>query len=294
MAVLKNCAGETLRRCAAGNIPPNVALMQLCRQTSDPPTARELLSTAIENSSGPALERLLELDALWQNSPDAFDVITRVCQAESRMDGGVNSVDEIAAAFDRANQICPAGSVALYSLGREDLLNKATAEAVAYLRSEHLLGLDRRALEIGCGIGRFLTALAPEMASVTGVDISRQMLMEARRRCKNYRNVTLWRGNGRSFPNLPSRSFHLALAIDVFPYLVIAGEDVVVSNLQEVSRVLQPNGRLLIFNFSYRGDESDGHEVFRLATCTGYDVQRSGARPFRWWDGIVFDLARKE
>lgn len=208
--------------------------------------------------------------------------------------GQPKSIDQIAAAFDSAARISPAGSVALYSLGREDILEKATAEVVAYLRSEGLLGAERSALEIGCGIGRFLTALAPELARLAGLDISQEMLRQARRRCKDISNIALLRGSGHDFLGLPSRSFDLVLAIDVFPYLVKVGWDTVESNLREARRELRSKRRLLIFNFSYRGDQSDCHDVLRLAAKTGYNVRRCGARPFHWWDGTVFDLARNE
>ncbi len=41
----------------------------------------------------------------------------------------------------------------------------------------------RSALDFGCGTGRLLVALAEESTSVTGVDIARSMLAEARRNC---------------------------------------------------------------------------------------------------------------
>ena len=61
----------------------------------------------------------------------------------------------------------------------------ATAEVVDYIRDECLLGNCKSALEIGCGSGRFLAAMAPELLAITGIDISRNMLNYAADRCKN-------------------------------------------------------------------------------------------------------------
>jgi SAM-dependent methyltransferase len=43
----------------------------------------------------------------------------------------------------------------------------------------------RRALDYGCGVGRVLVPLAKLSGSVTGVDVSASMLMEAGRNCEN-------------------------------------------------------------------------------------------------------------
>ena len=119
------------------------------------------------------------------------------------------------------------------------------------------------------------------------------MIAEARRRAVGP-NVAFLQGNGRDLSPLPSDGFDLALAIDVFPYLVATGLDVVESNLRECARVLQPQGRLLLFNYSYRGDDhADDAELASLAVQAGLIVVET-ARPFRLWDGRLFELRRGE
>ena len=53
------------------------------------------------------------------------------------------------------------------------------------------------ALDFGCGVGRLVIPLARRCAAVTGVDISRSMLAEARRNCEaaGLRNVSLVEGD---------------------------------------------------------------------------------------------------
>ena len=77
-----------------------------------------------------------------------------------------------AAAFDRLAARSPEASVALYSLGQPELLAAATREVVDLMNDWRLLAPDRDVLDLGCGIGRFLVALAPKVRSVLGLDLS--------------------------------------------------------------------------------------------------------------------------
>lgn len=294
MTARRDCAQDALRKCAAGTLSANMALMQLFLHAPDIAAARQSLEKATGQSENEGRERLLGLAALWSESPDAFELVKAVIEADdaTEQSGAQDRIGGWTEAFDRSATLSPAASVALYSLGREDILSETTAEVASYLRRQNLLGRDRSALEIGCGIGRFLAALAPELSRMVGLDVSPVMLAEARRRCASCRNVECLLGNGRDFPDLPSESFDLALAIDSFPYLVSAGEEVARSNMEEAHRVLRPKGRLLIINYSYRGDELDRGDAIDIAAAVGFDIRCCGTRPFRLWDGAVFDFER--
>lgn len=298
MIDLEEFSGDTLRRCASGAMSANMALFRLFCFAPSHDAARQALENAIGKSSGDERARLLDAQSLWRDTPDAFELIKALdAQYEARV-GSVATTDPIAAiaaGYDRITRLSPSASVASYSLGREDLLEKATAEVIGYLRTENLLKQGSAAVEIGCGIGRFLVALAPELSSVTGVDVSTSMLAHAQERCRHFSNVELLHGDGRGFPSLPSNRFELALAVDSFPHLVEAGEEVVLSNLKDIHRVLRPKGRLLIFNYSYRGDDAlDRRDIRRFADRIGFDLSRCGDRPFYFWDGAVFDLEKSD
>jgi SAM-dependent methyltransferase len=282
----------TLAGCAGGEIPAGIALMRLCL-VGDEDTARAALARAIAASQGPARERLDAVERLWRSTPEAFTLVKRVAHTseEEPTEGG--DVARWAKAFDAAAEISPEASVALYSLGRPDLLAAATDEVVDMLRALRLLRPEGHVLDIGCGIGRFVKALAPHVAHVTGLDVSPRMLAEARRRAAGLGNVRLVQGNGRDFAGLAAAAFDLALAVDSFPYLVAAGSDVVAANMCEIKRVLRPGGRLVVFNYSYRGDQAaDRAEIADLAGRLGFRLLRAGERRFRHWDGALFDLER--
>ena len=84
--------------------------------------------------------------------------------------------------FDRAVALSPEASVAAYSLGDAGVLDRATAELLAWLNEERLLGLEKDVLDLGCGIGRVALAIAPRARSVLGLDVSPGMIDEAQRR----------------------------------------------------------------------------------------------------------------
>ncbi len=91
--------------------------------------------------------------------------------------------------YDNAAAAAPEAAVALYSLGDPAILERATAELAGLLGNWGLLGADRDALDIGCGIGRFEKALAPRLRSIVGIDLSPAMIAEAKRRCAGIVNV---------------------------------------------------------------------------------------------------------
>jgi SAM-dependent methyltransferase len=287
-----------LRACADGQMPPNVALLKILMIALDPREA----DTALREAHGSSRDseernRLARVLALWRDNPQAFGLVKRVL-SDLEHQGTAPNIDEgvadWAAAFDRMAGVTPEGSVALYALGNPDLLHDATAEIVARLQSWGLLGPDRTALDLGCGIGRVTAALSPAVGHVTGIDISKMMIARAAQHCSGLRNVTLRVSSGRDLADFADDSFHLVLAADVFPYLVLTGSSLVAAHVAEAARVLRPGGTLLILNMSYRDDpERDLAEVTTLAEGFGLTLTRYGTRDFALWDGVTFQLTKE-
>jgi len=286
-----------LAEVASGSLPPNVALMHILMESESAEEATEILNAGrVAFSDGPEPgARLEELARLHERCPEAFATVKAVLARvvhDREPAPGINSLEALAAAFDGALSAAHQASVALYTLGSPELLKAATTEVVAALRGWGLLARDRVVLEIGCGIGRFEEALAPETRLVVGLDISAAMLAEARRRCAGLPNAAFLRTSGLDLAAFADSGFDLVLAVDSFPYLVQAGGALAARHLEEAARALRPGGDLVILNFSYRGDlDRDRADIAAVAKGR-FRTVRDGERPFRLWDGAAFHLAK--
>jgi SAM-dependent methyltransferase len=283
-----------IEACAAGTLPPNIALTRLLIEATDPEEVEAALGSvgADRDREGP----LAALLAHWRANPQAFATVKGVIGGVEHGGEAASAVGGIAhwaTVFDRLARVSEEGSVALYALGNPDLLRAATEEIVATLRGWGLLNAETAVLEIGCGIGRIVAALAPEVRHVTGLDISGAMIDAARQRCAGLPNVALSTSSGRDLSGIADDGLDLVLAVDVFPYLIQAGDGLAETHFSEAARVLRAGGHLLVANYSYRGDpEQDAREVAAAARASGLTVLRNGDCPFRLWDGAVW-LLRK-
>jgi SAM-dependent methyltransferase len=131
---------------------------------------------------------------------------------------------------------------------------------VAWLRGAGLLGGDRLVVEIGCGDGRLLRALSPEVEAVVGLDASALMCAEAREQTAGLDNAVVLQTSGRDLCILEDESADLLLALDGFPRILAAGLAEV--HLHEAARVLAPGGDLVILDWRGGSDsQRDGEEV---------------------------------
>jgi SAM-dependent methyltransferase len=286
-------AEEALRLCLAGRISPQVALARLVL-AGLPPEAIEARLSALPAGDARA-EALARLGRAQRGGLDAL----RAMLAESRLDHGNTreapeaAVARFAAAFDRAVAVAPEASVAAYSLNDPAVLAAATSEIVAWLAREALIGPDRDVLDLGCGIGRVAAALALRCRSVLGLDASPNMVAEARRRHGDEPRLRFDTTPGTGLPALAAASFDLVLAVDSFPYIVQAGEEVAARHLADAARTLRRGGAFAILNLSYRGDlRADRADAARWAAGGGWTLVVDGAAPFALWDGAAFLLRR--
>ncbi|HVY59608.1 MAG TPA: class I SAM-dependent methyltransferase [Xanthobacteraceae bacterium] len=286
-----------LLACARGDLPPNVALVQLFMTAGDDTQAEIALAETtrqIEQTHASGADRLRAVRRLWDTTPGAFETVRLVlCSHDRPRQAAEPAVAHWADIFDRAAAISPEAGVALYSLGRPDLLHAITAEVAAWIHDRGLLGRERTALEIGCGTGRFLPVLAPALRFVIGIDISNIMLTQARASCGYLPNSALVHTSGRDLATFADNAFDLVYAVDAFPYLVASG--FAAPHFEEAARVLRPGGTLLICNYSYRGDvTADAEDVQHLGRAAGLALLSQGARPFTLWDGTTFQLQKIE
>lgn len=113
------------------------------------------------------------------------------------------------------------------------------ARRAAFFVEHGGLAPGRRALELGCGTGLFLEQVArASRADVTGLDLSSDLLAQARRRCAGLLGVRLARGNAERAP-FPDGSFDVVYGSSVLHHLDTAAV------AREIARLLRPGGRLV-------------------------------------------------
>lgn len=289
---------SAIQRCARGEIPATVALMHTAlaaREAAD--VERELhteYDRLLRHGAVPEAERIGHAIHLWHGAPGAFALVKKIADvSDHRTHSGTleQKVERWAKVFDAAAEISPEASVALYSLGDPRVLHAVTGEVADRMRAWGLVSVAHSVLDVGCGIGRFVRALAPEVRSIAGIDVSRRMVETARARCADLANATFFRRSAHDLTVFDDASFDLVYSVDTFPYLGEA--DLAAACLHQVVRVLKPGGKILVLNWSYRGDpDADRTDVRRLADELDLTVVRNGTSEFELWDGFTFMLQR--
>jgi len=295
---------DILVHCLEGSISSSVALMQLLIETEDAAAVREAVDDVTQRAatlsrSGDSLLRD-RVDDLTQLVVENEGGCRRIAEMlRSKFDSAVPAptIEEGIAfcerLFDWSVQQSEEASVALYSLGNPELLERATKEVMVQLERWGIVSTDRTILDIGCGIGRLEVELAPRVAAVHGMDVSTQMINAALRRCAPLSNVYLRKGTGHDLGDYVDSMFDAAVAVDTFPYINQSGVELADRYFAEVRRVLKPGGDFVILNFSYSETESDENQVRALAMSYGFEVILAGERPFTLWDGTAFHLRQR-
>jgi len=139
-----------------------------------------------------------------------------------------------------------------------------------------------RCLEIGCGVGRLMKALASQCAHVAGVDLSERMLEHARRYLAGTPNVSLHLNDGRSLEMVADASIDFVYSHLAFQHITLY--EVVDAYLAEIARVLKPGGYCRIQN--WREGPLPALERVKnvIRRLTGREIQRS-SRCWQWKEG---------
>jgi arsenite methyltransferase len=117
-------------------------------------------------------------------------------------------------------------------------------------------------VDIGCGPGFYVAALAEQAANVTGIDPSASMLAMAARKTEGNHNVTLLQAEAIPLP-LEDASMDRALSVQVFEYI----RDVPAA-LAEVYRVLRPGGRVVLWDIDWTTLSWHAGDAERMARMT--------------------------
>ncbi len=270
-----------LSQCDAGSLSPEVALMEMLIEAKDGDAVSRFL--LVRETASPSAARIRKL--MEENGAGCARIVGMLRSGVDSPPEGASVEEGVAFCkrlFDWSVQQSEEASVALYSLGNPEVLEAATREIVEAFEAWGVLGGARRALDIGCGIGRLEQALSPRLGALCGIDVSSEMIAVARRRCASLPNVTLSECSGTDLRAWEDGSFDLVFAVDSFPYLVQSGMPLVAAYFSEAARVLRDGGEFIVLNFSYREDDPrDRADVEALARAAGLrdPAQRGPAVP---------------
>ena len=279
--------------------------MQLLIETEDATEVRAVVDEVTRRAAslsraGDSLvrDRVDDLTQLVVENEPGCEKIAEMLRADVDSPEPAPSVEEGIAfcerLFDWSVQQSEEASVALYSLGNPQLLERATREVIGQLELWNVISPEKVVLDIGCGIGRIAAELAPRVKEVHGIDVSGRMIETALRRCAALSNVRLMKSSGRDLREFADESVDAAIAVDTFPYLNQSGRALVSTYFAESARVLRKGGDLVILNYSYMADDAtNAQEVATLATQHGFDVIVNGEHPFNIWDGSAYHLRKR-
>jgi SAM-dependent methyltransferase len=280
-------ARAMLARYLAGDVSPEIALIHLLLEAGSLLQLRE----SLQRLSATGREPFTRLAQLAAAHGESLGCAARLVEAGLTEADGDDRLAATREQYDRAVAMAPEAAVALYSLGDPAILDRATAELAELLDDWGLLGTDRKALDIGCGIGRIEQAIGPHLRRIVGIDLSPAMITEAKRRCDVIANAAFQVCGGHDLSELAETGFDMILAVDSFPCMVAAGAEIAERHIRDAARLLKPGGSFAIFNYSYRGDLSaDRADIAAHARAAGLQVLRNGTRDLALWDATSFLL----
>jgi SAM-dependent methyltransferase len=99
-------------------------------------------------------------------------------------------------------------------------------------------------VDIGCGVGRFTRALSPRAEKVISLDISEEMLTQAKELNSHLENVEWVLGDGKTLAGVRDEAADVCFSHVVFQH--IPDPAITLGYIEEIGRVLRPKGWALI------------------------------------------------
>ncbi len=130
-----------------------------------------------------------------------------------------------------------------------------------------------RLLEIGCGVGRMTRHFADVYGEVHGVDVSGEMIRQARERLKDLPNAHFDETSGVNFQAFPDHHFDTIYSAYVFQH--VPARDAIVSNIRDAYRTLAPGG---VFMYGASAISNAEFEALPKNTWTGASFGEADSR----------------
>lgn len=132
-----------------------------------------------------------------------------------------------------------------FASGEEDYMRLVDP----FLKMSRFDPVGKSALELGCGVGRMTRSFAQHFASVVAIDISADMLAQAKSYLPEMLNIAWVQGNGANLDGIDSQSADFAFSYIVLQHMPEA--EITFCYVRELLRVVKPGG---FFLFQFNGE----------------------------------------
>jgi ubiquinone/menaquinone biosynthesis C-methylase UbiE len=136
----------------------------------------------------------------------------------------------------------------------------------------------KNVLEIGCGLGHYAQAIAPQTTSYVALDVSESMLAKARQRTADTANLTFLHADAQAIP-LPDASVDLVFG--TWAIGAIWPPEAKERAMGEIHRVIKPSGEIWAVETHWQSEFMD---------LRGPDEQANDHQTFLWYQAHDFDL----
>jgi ubiquinone/menaquinone biosynthesis C-methylase UbiE len=133
-------------------------------------------------------------------------------------------------------------------------------------------------LEIGCGLGHYAQAIAPQTESYIALDVSESMLAKTRQRGAGIANLTFLQADAQEIP-LPDHAVDLVFG--TWAIGAIGPPEAKERAIGEIHRVIKPGGEIWAV---------ETHWASEFMDLRGPDEQASDHQTFLWYQSHGFDL----
>ena len=165
-----------------------------------------------------------------------------------------------------------------------------------------------KVLDVACGTGELAKLILEHNPTqqISGIDLSANMLQQAREKCQAYSKVEFQQATANKLP-FDNESFDLVFCVSAFHYF-----DKPLLALSEIERVLKPKGKLVIldwcrdflsvkaidiglkiFDRAYRGCYTQ-LELHQLLTEAELTIVKADKFKIDWWWGMAIATAIKQ
>jgi len=142
-----------------------------------------------------------------------------------------------------------------------------------------------KVLEIGCGAGRITRALAEVFGEVYAVDVSGEMIAQAKAALADVPNAHVFQNNGADLRVLGDVRVDFAFSYIVFQH--IPSREVIYNYVREVYRLLRPGG---LFKFQVQGAE---FEEAKSGTDTWFGIHFSDEEAIKMAEECGFEARHR-